>query len=427
MNTLDDLRATLTREADLLEDPERYARPVAVRERVRRVRRRRRATAGAVAVAAVAAVVAGVTVVHPPEPVQPAAEVVGVDVPREVSVVGFPYRLSDTVRLDGDHRTRLRPGPQRAVSLVADGLGSGSATLYVDGVPVARAHGDEDVELPAPVGSDYATRLRVRVDGAPEGARVGLAVYESTGGLAPGVSNGDAVFRDSVAGDSLLTGAFSEAGEQDLSVRFTGALRDVRFSDYCRTSTRGLWFNVSVDGDAPFSGECKNSDPRDAGTASSSFGGGKARPHVVRIWLTRGMDGPEVAPEDGVLGLGVYRLAEPRRRVLGMEVAETVEDGGRTFRLERVVRQPGGTDGAFSTTVDTGEDDRLVGLVGRDGTVGLSWRGRLDSGASSWLGAHVGAAFSVDSLLLSGDSYRVTARSMGGGPFEGALLVYRPV
>ena len=429
MNTLDDLRATLTHEADRLGDPDRYARPVAVRGRIRAVRRRRRATAGAVAAALVVATAAGVTALHRPDRVEPAAEVAGVRVPRHVTVTGFPYRLSGTAALEGagdNRRMHLGAGPERVVSLVADGLGSGSATLYADGEPVARAHGDHDVELPTPVGT-FATTLRVRLDDAPRAARVGLAVYDTTGALAPGVSNGHAVFRTTVAGDRLLAGAFSDPGAGEVTVRFTGALSDVRFSDYCSTATGGLWYGLTLDGRDLGSGDCVGNDPRDAGTSSSVYSGRRVREHVLRATFTRGSKGPRVSPPDGVLGLGVYRLAAAGRDVLGLDVSRTLEQFGRTWQLERVIPQPAGSRGRLSTTIATGDSDRLVGLVGRGATVGLVWKGRLTDGTSAYLGARTGTASTTDSLLLSGDRYRVTVDSTGGSPFDGAILVYRPV
>lgn len=431
MNTLHDLRQTLDQHAEGFDDAQRHARIVAVRGRVRAVRRRR---AGVVAVAATAALVAGIAAttveLGPPPGVQPTA-VVGVDVPEEVVVGGFPYDLGDTLTLrDGDRHDLPELDGDRALTLVGSGLGGGSATLYRDGEAIARVRSGEALAVPVPIGSTDPT-LRIRYDGTPDGARAGVAVYEATGELAAGVSDpaGEVVFRDSVGGDRLLAAGFSEPGETETSVRFTGRFSDLRFSEYCASDEPGLWLNVEVDDQGAVSGPCDHmaDDPtNDPGTSSSSFEGDRVRERVVRAYLTRGADGPVVSSASAVVGVAVYEVASDQQQALGMRVPSTVEFAGRTWVLDRRLDQPAGDRGPLRTTVDTADGDRLLGLVARDGTVGASWDGRLTDGASSYLGADRGSASAIGGILFAGDRYDVELASMDGAEFDGVIVIYRP-
>ncbi|WP_395694014.1 hypothetical protein [Nocardioides sp.] len=411
MNTLDDLRTVLGDRADDLRDDDRYLRPAAVRERIRVARRRRTATAAVVAAAAVAVTAIGVGTLRGGDAVEPASRVVGVDVPSRVSVYGFPYAVSRTLDFPAG-RPRLLlsdTADDRAVSLVARGLGRGSATLYADGEPVARAFGDQDVEVPVPTA---ATRFRVRFDRAPASARAGVAVYDWTGELADGVADagGKAVFRRAMGADRLLAGAFSEPGSSTVSVPFTGAFDGVRFSEYCTTDQKGLWLNVEVDHQGPISGPCRE-DGRDPGSASATFLGHRVRDRVVRAYVTRGAEGPVVRSASTVVGVAVYTTPSAPR-VLGMRVAPSVEYGGRTWVLDSVETAP--------LTLDTREDV-VIGLVARGAAVHADWHGRLVSGTSARLGATSGPASTLATELLAGDRYRIDVR---GG--QGRLLVYRP-
>jgi hypothetical protein len=435
MNTLADLRATLKERAVGLHDTGRYVRSRAVQARVRAVRRRRAAVAGSAAAALVVAgaATAGVLLGRP-SPVPPADHVAGVEVPRHLAVYGFPYDLTGTrtvpggsgrVRLDGADRWQ-------AVSLAASGLGAGTATLLVDGQPVARATGDGDVEVPVPL-YDGTPDLRVRLDGAPEGARAGLAVYQATGGLPAGVTNGHAVFRDEVAGSRLRAGAFSQAGESVVTVPFSGGTAATRIADYCTTPEKGLWLNVALDGKPVLGTSCDASDDVDAGDGGSSFGRPPAGSHELRAYLTRGPEGPRVPAPDASFGVAVYDEPAGEHSVLGMRVAQQVELDGRTWRLERIV--PQGTPGTpVRTTVDASDGDRVVGQVAAGRMAWTTWRGSSLHGESTRMGSAPGArsaGMSVDTFLPGGDRYRVTlhgtstggARSTG---FRGALLVYRP-
>lgn len=420
MNTLDELRGTLTRHADELDDVQRYVRPVAVRARIRAVRRRR---AGTAAVALAVATVAGVATIgslRGPDRIDPAGPVVvGIDVPERVSVTGFPYTLERTETLAADETLKLTGSHEyQAVSLVARDLGSGSATLLVDGEPVARARDDE--VLP-PVPAWPGQRLEVRVDGAGSQARTGVAVYESTGELADGVDNGTAVFRESVANAPLQAAAFAPDGETEATVTFVGRLSAARIASYCTTQERGLWVHVEIDDDGPMSSTCRRTDSRDAGASWSSFEDpGGVAPHTVRTYVTRGDDGPEVTDADVELGVGVYEQPADVRVVDGMTVDRTVEYAGRTWELVHV-----DSDGA--ELLEVPGSDRLVGLVASGEMVRVRWEGGLTRGASAFIGSDTGPARLMAGVLLGGDTYDVRVVDGSGQRAEGALLVYRPV
>jgi hypothetical protein len=435
MNTLADLRATLEERADALHDTGRYVRSRAVHARVRAVRRRRAAVAGSAATALVVAGVATAGVLlGRPSPVAPADHVAGVQVPRHVAVYGFPYDLTGTRTVAGGAgRVHLgSAGRWQAVSLAASGLGDGTATLLVDGQPAARATGSGDVEVPVPL-FDGTPDLRVALDGAPRGARAGLAVYEATGGLPAGVTNGHAVFRDEVAGSRLRAGAFSKPGESVVSVPFSGGTADTRVADYCATPEKGLWLSITLDGKPVLGTSCDGSDDVDAGAGGSSFDRAPAGSHELRAYLTRGPDGPRVPAPTADFGVAIYDQPAGVQRVLGMRVAPQVELDGRTWRLERVV--PQGTPGtAVTTTVDTSDGDRVVGQVAAGRMAWTTWRGSSLRGESTRMGSAPGvrsAGMSVETFLPRGDRYRVTLHgtSTGGArstAFRGALLVYRP-
>jgi hypothetical protein len=364
-----------------------------------------------------------------PSSVQPADHVAGVSVPRHVAVYGFPYDLTGTRTLpDGSGRVHLDTADHwQAVSLAASGLGDGTATLFVDGEPAARATGNGDVEVPVPL-FDGTPDLRVALDGTPKDARAGLAVYEATGGLPSGVTDGHAVFRDVVAGSRLRAGAFSKQGDSVVAVPFSGGTANTRIADYCTTREKGLWLNVTLGGEPVLGTGCGTSDDVDAGDGGSTFERPLTGSPVLRAYLTRGPKGPRVTSPDADFGVAIYDQPAGEQSVLGMRVAQQVEVDGRTWQLDRIV--PQGTPGTpVTTTVDASDGDRVVGQVGIGPMVWVTWQGASLRGESSRMGSAPNvrsAAMSVDQFLPRDDRYRVTLHGTGGTDFRGALLVYRP-
>ena len=422
MNTLDDLRATLEREA-AFDDTERHLRPVAVRQRVRAVRRRR---AGAVAMAAAVAVVAATAVAGAlrgspaPEPAGPTLE--EVQVPQTIDVYGFTYKLTATQRAADDGTVTLSDPPDgpAAVSLVATGLGSGRATLWSGYYSVARVRGGEQVS-PA---TDSAARSqpRVELEGAPPSARAEVAVYEPTGELAPGISSGGAVFRQRYAGHVLVAAAFGEGGDE-ARVDVPHSLDGLTTSAYCHSGTTGLWLHgVGDDGALPCATFDTGNDPGPRNEDYPDRPG--AGDDTVGVYVTEGKDGPRAAGVDVTFGVALYRETVPPTQVLGAEEPTVLEQHGRTWHLDDVISW----DGRDSYEVDTSDGDALVAAT----TIGttsefLSWRGAPEGG---WVG-YTGNGTVSDSpgavygpVLLAGD-HTVQLHLEGPHP-QGRLLVYRP-
>jgi hypothetical protein len=415
MSTLHDLRATLDQHADGVEDTERYIRPVAVRARIRAVRRRR---AGTVAVAAVLMLLAGGAAVSSvrsagtPEP----ASVAGVDVPRSIDVLGFPYRLSGLVDLSVD-TTHVAPADRdRAVVLVATGLGDGIATLYSDDTPIARARPGEQVSVPVDLG-DAGADLQVRFDDTDHHARAGVAVYEATGELAQGVTNADGttVFRHEVAGNPLVQAAFSTPGAKEIRLEATAPAADMSYTFYC-SGEPDLWVNVEVDGTGPLASSCGDVRP-DAGVGTSAMtdGSHQVRDHDVRVYLTDGADGPEVTREDVEFGVGIYLRSSLDQQVAGQRVAARVEYLGRTWELAGVQDAP--------ATIDSDGGDVLLGFAADGTNARASWAGRLLDREDGMVTLADGGYTSTAGLLLAGDAYDVR---IDGDVTDARLLTYRP-
>ncbi|CAI9415585.1 hypothetical protein [Nocardioides sp. T2.26MG-1] len=423
MNTLDDLRTILEREA-AFDDTERHVRPAAVRQRVRTVRRRR---AGAVAMAAavmLVAATAGVGVLRSPSSPEPAETLEDVQVPQRIDVYGFPYKLASTHRVAGDGTVVLDPAPEgpTAVRLVSTGLGSGEATLWSGYYPVARVRGGEQVS-PATTGVG-ASGLRVEFVGTPDVAEAEVAVYEPTGELAPGISSDGVVFRQQYAGHELVAAAFSR-GADDARISAPEDLAGLETSAYCRSSTPGLWLHQ--DGLTAGATPCEDLDAgADPGPANeSALAPPRSGDGSMAVYVTQGEDGPRAAGVDVLFGLALYRETVAPTRVLGTDVPPVLEQAGRTWQLTDVVRW----DGSDFYEVDTSDDDALVAAAYVGATGGfLSWHGAPEGG---WVGSNAsGQASDSPSVmyapvLLSGD--HTVQLHLEGPDAQGRLLVYRPV
>ncbi|GGO76390.1 hypothetical protein [Nocardioides deserti] len=425
MSTLDDLRETLLAHREDVDDTGAHLRSAAVHQRVRAVRRRRTAVASVAAVVVLVGGVAGVSGLRlDPTPDVAGPVVLGLDVPQELRLDGFPYELVDADGVAPGERVDLPDDQeQRAVTLVARDLGEGTATLLADGEPVARVLDDG---LSAPSLVHGPARLQVRLDGADESTRVSVALYAATGGLAPGVTDGTAVFRDEVAGEPLLAGAFSEPGVAEVELSVTGALGDLRFTDHCRGVGDDAVLHVEVDGEGWSSGGCD--DGPDAGRGGTwAHTDDRPAEHTVRAWVTDGPDGPLVESADVVVGVAAYERRPAEVQALGEDVAEVVEHDGRRWELDEVRRQPEPGE-PFTTQVEA-DEDVLLGLVSQGDRVHLRWSGGRDRGESTrYTGeGSVGPGTGVDTLLLAGERYDVAVLSDGDAPFRAAVLVYRPL
>lgn len=428
MSSLDDLRTTLVEHADAVEDRGALVRSVAVRERARGVRRRRRGLVAAVAALVLVGGVAVTTdVVRGPSGPEPAAAptVAGREVPGSVSVLGHGYDLADTAQAAGDSdalRIRVpRDDVDRVVSLVASGLGGGAATLLRDGDPVARSLGDGGVEAPVRV---YAgSTLVVRLGGAAPAARVGLATYAETGSRPAGAGEGEAFFPARREGDVLLGAAFSAGRDPGVRLSYRPSGRPAELWVSCATDQRGLWLQLEVDGRPAVATTCA---PGSDGTPRflSESGGAPGRDHEAELFVTRGADGPRVAPGDGTrLGLAAYDAEAPAAVVRGWGVARTVEVEGREWTstdpasLGRLY-----ADGRLVLDLTAAEDDVAVGFVlprgPRTPRATGSLSGRLDSLGS--FRNDTGSSMTGEVLLPRGEVWTLD-------PDGGVVLTWSPL
>ncbi|WP_243056741.1 hypothetical protein [Nocardioides sp. SR21] len=419
MNTIDDLRSTLDRHTDALDDTERLVRADAVRSRVRTVRRRRAAAVAVAAVVVLVVATATVGLVRGGESPQPAG-LGDVDVPAEVSVHGFGYRLADTVRASADGTIDLDEsrGP-RAVTLVATGLGSGQATLWSGYWPIARVRGGEQI---SPVTTDVLTDLRVEFEDAPAAARAELAVYSPDGDLPPGVAHDGVVFRQQWGDQELVAAAFGEAGGE-ATAEAPDLTRDMDVSPFCRSETSDLWLHTEgTNGGMPCADFDQGSDP---GPANQDWLGSPdpERPDYS-VYVTQGRNGPRADGVDVTFGFGIYRQGVPTTEVLGADHPTVLEAVGRTWQLDEVLDREAGED--FS--VDTSQGDVYIGVAYADIlSMTIGWRGAPEEG---WGGTPPqdepqGPGGMYMGVLLAGED--TVEVDVTGPDAQTRLLVYRPV
>lgn len=445
MNTLDDLRSSLSRHADEipLALPDRTDRHASLRGRIRRARNARRAGAAG-ALAAVVLVAGGVlTAVIPGRHGSPPV-IAGHALPETVEVYGFGYRLDSATQSHPGARTLVVKLPRvdrdRVVSLVGTGLGSGWATLTTDPSSQDGQAGQQDrivggsaVNLPVPV-ADQATTLYVKVTGAPRTAQVGLAVYDADGSMPAGVSAHGLVLRRAVGSARLVAGRIGDAGTSKLRFRVKGPLRHMHLSDSCYTDARGAWMWVSIDGDGSMEQQCES--PADkvidvgAGESGSPAHGLGAGWHTItaRVMRGSGKAAPPLDPADAQLAVGVYRDG-PSTTVDGMAIPDEREAMGRLWKLVSVTPyRPGmridATHGPVqlgivtvahsSVALDVTEPDGMTTEVG-------GFTNGTGSAAASW-----------GTGVLAGTVYRLHAvngneRTLSAKDARTTILEYRPV
>lgn len=352
MNTLDDLRATLTIHAPT-EDAALLDRTASIRSRIRVVRRRRRVSAVVGAVAAVALIAAGIAL---PRFVSNEPDMAA---PTTVTMAGFEYRLVRVVKTEpGQTRLNIdvpRKDADQAVMLLADGLGDGSATLQptyeragedpFDGAPGDRiVHDGANPAIPLPVYfDDGAATMRyvLTVERGTAETRAGVAFYERTDRMPAGVvdSTGRFVYRKQVGSRRLLEASFGEPGQSQLTFTFTGRPDRTALEGACSLSPASYrggqppYVNISVDGDGSFtSGQCwdTRADLADGGAFLGGSGDGT---HTVRVWASDEPGGSPGEYDGLVLGGAAYDDSSAVM-INGSRVDRVVEFAGRTWRLD---------------------------------------------------------------------------------------------
>jgi len=443
VNTLDDLRTTLHAHAPAA-DAELAGRVTSVRARVRVVRRRRRVRTAVGAVAAVAVVLAGIAL---PRLGDSDRRPDFAGLPDTVTVGGFGYRFEESGGVEGDGHGRVeetmpigfdRHEQPSAVVLAAKDLDGGSATLLdAGGEPIERLVDDGvTAAIPLPEAeAGKATELTLQVEGAGSRARVEVARYRRTDVMPKGVVDptGHTVFRQQVGGRVLLSGAFVEPGRAEQTIRFKGALADVRVDDFCSVpghpdDADRPWVHVSIDGGDFTRGSCGPPEEDASQDGSYSPDDHEVEDHTVRVWVAPTEGGAPTPVADAVVGVAVY-ASGPTREAYGSTIDSVVEFGGRAWQLDSFYDSDPGAH-RIEASWHTLRHDLLVGYAvqgTRRVTTGGSIQGDgfVDRTADDVADQH---SSSLVGVLLPGDeaSFTVTWPQKYAGA-AGAILVYRPL
>lgn len=412
MNTLDDLRTALAREAEAAPSGHHTDRVSAVRGRVAVHRRRQRAAAAFVAVAAIGT--AGVVATMPDSERTPvAAQVFGIDVPETMTSLGWTYELDDTV-VEGDAQSVEVELPAsdepRLVSW---------ATRGDDHVTVERSPGYEPYASQAPDFADFVLlhpgeSTTVSIRGAEAG--IALATYTlDLNDLPEGVGEGLSRFRTSVVDRDFLIARQGEVGQASVSVSLVGPAdpdRSLSVRVTCEGAPAGSTVNVGVEGDVGSLqfGRCRGPEFDPAGNVDATFDPREfaGRDITLRAWLTD-RDGQEVTQAPGVrLGLGAYHEDAPGLSAFGHDFPRLMESDGHVWEMVDHVNDLRG--GAVLTLPSTG--GAYLVTAGADGPGEM----RLDADGDPFGGDfRFEMAGSIGHLLVPAETreVRLTASGLG--------------
>lgn len=439
MNTIEDLRTALAAHAD------QAGEPVALRggtlhRRIRRIRTQRRGVVAAVAAAVVLA--AGLVGLMPNLGRLPAA-----GLPGEVKALHFTYELADTEMLEvSDDRHQIEvPTPSDdgywGVVVRGTGLGSGTATVFVEDEPVVRIKGDERSGLhPITVGA--GEQITVRVTDAPGGGEVALGIYERTSAIErDALSRGTLVFPGTYGGARLLGGEFGDPDDTVVSHSFHADGRPIVVAPVCLDPTGTFEVSYQIDGQEVGGGGCSD-DSLDLSAPDLAISQlwqpdqllSPGR-HRVKLVAAR-RDGSTNPPGDVHLGIAVYEAGE-QTDLGAMKIDKITEHDGRRWQVDRVV--PISKTRAFSTEVATADRPALVGYQICGWSVTFHARPRelrRPTDGSTSTDNTGGCSYAVGDQLLAYDTYDVAVETTeedlarggkGHETFDGALVVYRPV
>ncbi|MDO9456178.1 hypothetical protein [Nocardioides sp.] len=416
MNGLDDLRTTLETHAADVAQGDTTVRRTAIHHRIGVVRRRRRVVASG-AVAAVVAVVGAVSLLPGDDAAGPdaaAPSVFGVDVPREIDSLGFPYDYQD--HSAGEGRTTLELGDSDRPRLISWG------TSTADRVEVAVGEGDAPQVFD---GSDFtdwtylAPGDAVEVTARVADGSVALAVYTLGEGRPDGVTADGVTFRATRAGSPLLGATIGEPGQNDIVVEPTERADRVFYAYYCAGGPADAWVTVETGSGGFAQGACDGSVPVDPAALGGI--GSRVLPEesmTTRLYVTDGEDGPRVESDTLRIGLGVY--ADPAGRDVGdgVRLAGTVEHGGHTWRLVDTVVPALDPDGAVVQVPD--REERMIALVTSLRTRQTLVSYAVDGDQSSGTQSVGGGTFTVD---LPVDAQEVAFERRGGAPLSDRAAV----
>lgn len=358
MNGTDDLRSTLARHAEGVEDTGLADRAASVRGRVVAARRRRRRTVGAAGVAGVVAAVAAVAVLPSvltgPDPDRPML-LAGVEVPATMTSLGFTYELADGV--EGEDRLELDLSDYDGPVLV-----SWATAGDDDRVRLTSTSDPRTVLEQAP---DFST-FRLLDAPQPRGPVVlradgdlAAAVYTLTEQAPDGLTVDGSTWREQVADGTLLDAEIPGPGRAS-SISATipdpgqgGLVHYVA----CAGVPEDHVVVESVDGEPVSWGPCAGGGaatlPRDL--ASDAESAGSLRPGLNGVRDDARPGGRidldlYVAPDPGLgdpvrtdvpgvrLAQAVYETPLPVARLAGFDVPQVVEQDGHRWRyVDRAV------------------------------------------------------------------------------------------
>lgn len=340
MNGIDDLRGTLERHADSLVDERLHDRGTDVHLRVRAARQRRRGVVAGVAAAALA-VVGVVTLLldgdsAPPEPTN---EVVGVPAPDELTALGYRYTFTTSVEgEDGRAVVKLEGSPKPRLVTWATSGDDQRARVQVDADPPL-AYDVPDfgdwVEVPAGVTATVTVQTNA--------GNSGLAIYTRTSDRPAGITKDGVTFRETVEGEPVLGATIGDPGEADVTVDPSRYAPSLDLRTFCGGGPENTYVHLAVGDDEVSSGEgCDavvQNDPTSFDAAIVPLRPGED--DSVRLYVTRGPNGPLVDDPDLRIGLGVYAAEAPPSATTSA-FPTYVEEGGHLWELsDRVGSAPG--------------------------------------------------------------------------------------
>ena len=411
MNGIDDLRDSLERHAGSVVDDRVHDRRTDVHLRVQSVRRRRRGVVAGVA-AAVLAVVGVVTLLPdgggaPPEPTH---EVVGVPAPDELTALGYLYAFTTSVEgEDGRAVVKLEGSPKPRLVTWATSTDDQRASVQVDNDP-ALAYDVPDfgdwVEVPAGI----TAKVTVRTDvGNP-----GLAVYTLTSDRPAGITKDGVTFRETVEGQPVLGATIGDPGEADVTVdlsRYAPAL-DLRY--YCAGGPDNTYVHLALGDGELTSGEgCDAVMHNDPASYDATVVALRPREDdSVRLYATRGPNGPLVVDPDLRIGLGVYAAEKP-------PTAKTptfptyIEEGGHIWELSDRVGSAPGEERFEARAPDTGSPVLVVVSLEASG---VQVRADFDGNESYYQNATDTRGVAFQEVVSSGGRVALTLYAFQGDP-----------
>lgn len=408
MNGLDDLRRTLDDHAARVADTDLHRRSSAVEHRVR-VARRRRLGAAAAALAAVVALGATAALIPRSDDARPTPAPAdtadfGIDVPRQMSSLGFTYAVSSTEEGEGS-RVDLDLPASDAPRLISWATSGDNDRVTVSGAGQSEPWTTDAADFTdftlVPAGA--ATTVVVT---AQEGTPA-VAVYEPTDERPEGYTKDGVTFREEIAGGRLIGAVVGEPGQSELQLPAVAEAQGLAVKTFCAYGPSDVSLDVDLGGEGAFSrgGTCDDLLPLDAAAA-----GGSELPtepgEDVSVVLSARSGGELVVDDDIVLAVGLYALDHDPLTNPRVAPAKVVEHDGRLWQRISNERADGVAELSLTAPRGRGEILALATLsTVTDDVVDVAFGDAAPTG----FGAGEGA--STRQIVSAGDLVRVSTSS----------------